>query len=290
MRDLRHQRPTGGSVALRRIAGSAAARVGLILVILLSLTAVLTPLIAPHDPSAQTEIVANRHSPPSRDHLLGTDRFARDVFSRVLYGARISLGIGLASVALAISMGTLVGAVAGYFGGRVDTVLMRGVDMLMAFPRLVLLLALAAVFSPSILLLVLVLGLTGWMGISRLVRGQVLTLREQTFVEAGRALGFSPARILFHHILPNTVGPIIVAAALGVGDTILMEAGLSFLGLGVQPPTPSWGNMISDGRDVLLSAWWVATFPGLAVVATVIGFNLLGEGLRDLFDPRARAR
>ena len=290
MRDLKHRRSQGSLGALRGIAGSTAARVGLFLVILLSLTALFTPILAPYDPRAQTEIVVNRHAPPSGDHLLGTDRFARDVFSRVLYGARISLGISLASVALAISVGTLVGAVAGYFGGRLDAVLMRGVDMLMAFPRLVLLLALAAVFSPSVLLLVLVLGLTGWMGISRLVRGQVLALRERPFVEAGRALGFSPARILFHHILPNTIGPIIVAAALGVGDTILMEAGLSFLGLGVQPPTPSWGNMISDGRDVLLSAWWVATFPGLAVVATVIGFNLLGEGLRDLFDPRTRTR
>lgn len=282
--------PAGSRFGLRQIAGSSSGRVGLALVAVLILTGLLTPLLAPYDPNAQIDIVANRYARPSGDHLLGTDKFGRDVFSRVIYGARISLGIAVASVVLAITLGTLVGAVAGYFGGRLDAVLMRGVDMLMAFPRLVLLLALAAVFQPSIALLVLVLGLTGWMGVSRLVRGEVLSLREQTFVEAGRALGFSHGRILFHHILPNTVGPIIVAATLAVADTILMEAGLSFLGLGVQPPTASWGNMISDGRDALLSAWWVATFPGMAVVITVVSFNLLGEGLRDVFDPRARAR
>ena len=282
--------PAGHPGAFRRIAGSGAGRVGLVLVGILCVIALLNPVLAPHDPNEQIDIVTNRYSAPTTDHLLGTDRFGRDVLSRVLYGARISLGISLASVALAIGLGTLVGAVAGYFGGRLDAVLMRGVDLLMAFPRLVLLLVLAAVFRPSIWLLVVVLGLTGWMGVSRLVRGQVLTLREQTFVEAGRALGFRHGRILFYHILPNAVGPIIVAATLAVADTILMEAGLSFLGLGVQPPTASWGNMIAGGRDMLLDAWWIATFPGLAVVITVISFNLLGEGLRDVFDPRSRSR
>jgi peptide/nickel transport system permease protein len=277
-----------GRSPLRQAVGSRAGRVGLLLVITLCLLAVLTPVLAPHDPTEQIEIVTNRYASPSGDHPLGTDKFARDVFSRVLYGARISLGIALASVAIAVTLGTSVGAVAGYFGGRLDAILMRGVDMLMAFPRLVLLLTLAAVFKPSVLLLVLVLGLTGWMGVSRLVRGQVLSLREQTFVEAGRALGFSNRRILFHHILPNAMGPIIVATTLAVADTILIEAGLSFLGLGVQPPMASWGNMIAEGRETLLGAWWIATFPGLAVVITVIGFNLLGEGLRDIFDPRGR--
>jgi len=295
---MRSERPSvagsapapGGLSALREIATGATGRAGLALVGVLVLAALLTPVLAPYDPNAQIDIVTNRYRGPCAEHPLGTDKFGRDVFSRVLYGARISLGIALTSVALAISVGTLVGALAGYFGGRLDAVLMRGVDMLMAFPRLVLLLALAAVFRPSILLLVLVLGLTGWMGVSRLVRGQVLALRGRTFIEAARALGFGHRRILFHHILPNAVGPIIVAATLAVADTILMEAGLSFLGLGVQPPTASWGNMISGGRDVLVTAWWVATFPGLAVVVTVIAFNLLGEGLREVFDPASRAR
>ncbi len=282
--------PGGRPGVLRRVAGSGAGRVGMALVGLLCVVAVLAPVLAPHDPTEQIDIVTNRYSSPSPDHALGTDRFGRDVLSRVLYGARISLGIALLSVALAITLGTIVGAVAGYFGGRLDSVLMRGVDMLMAFPRLVLLLVLAAVFRPSMWLLVVVLGLTGWMGVSRLVRGQVLSLREQTFIEAGRALGFGHGRLLFLHILPNAVGPIIVAATLAVADTILMEAGLSFLGLGVQPPTASWGNMIAGGRDMLLDAWWIATFPGLAVVITVISFNLLGEGLRDVFDPRSRTR
>ncbi len=282
--------PAGHPGAFRRIAGSGTGRVGLVLVGILCVIALLNPVLAPHDPNEQIDIVTNRYSAPTSNHLLGTDKFGRDVLSRVLYGARISLGISLASVALAIGLGTLVGAIAGYFGGRLDAVLMRGVDLLMAFPRLVLLLVLAAVFRPSIWLLVVVLGLTGWMGVSRLVRGQVLTLREQTFVEAGRALGFGHGRILFYHILPNAVGPIIVAATLAMADTILMEAGLSFLGLGVQPPTASWGNMIAGGRDMLLDAWWIATFPGLAVVITVISFNLLGEGLRDVFDPRSRSR
>ncbi|MCK4546579.1 MAG: ABC transporter permease [Candidatus Eisenbacteria sp.] len=280
----------GRSGALRRIAGSAAGRVGVGLVAALCLTAILAPLLAPYDPTAQVDIVTNRYASPSGDHPMGTDRFGRDIFSRVLHGARISLGIAVASVAIAITLGTAVGAVAGYWGGRLDTMLMRGVDMLLAFPRLVLLLALAAVFNPSTLLLVLVLGLTGWMGVSRLVRGQVLSLREQTFIEAARALGFSRGRILLRHILPNATGPIIVAATLAIADTILMEAGLSFLGFGVQPPTASWGNMIADGRATLLDAWWISTFPGLAVVITVIGFNLLGEGLRGVFDPRSRVR
>ncbi len=280
---------SGDAGFFRNILRSRAGRTGVVLAAALCLIAVLTPLLAPHSPNEQIDIVTNRYAPPSSDYPFGTDKLGRDVLSRVLYGARISLGIALTAVALAITLGTLVGAVAGYFGGRLDAVLMRGVDMLMAFPRLVLLLVLAAVFRPSMWLLVIVLGLTGWMGVSRLVRGQVLSLREQTFVEAERSLGFGHARILFRHILPNAAGPIIVAATLAVADTILMEAGLSFLGLGVQPPTASWGNMIAGGRDTLLHAWWIATFPGLAVVLTVVSFNLLGEGLRDVFDPRGRA-
>jgi ABC-type dipeptide/oligopeptide/nickel transport system permease subunit len=222
-------------------------------------------------------------------HPLGTDRFGRDVLSRVLYGARISLGIGFVAVLIAITLGTVLGAGSGYLGGWADTVTMRSVDLLLSFPRLVLLITVVALFEPSIALVTVVLGLTGWMGTSRVVRGEVLSVREQPYVEAARALGYSDGRILFRHVLPNALGPVIVAATLGVGNTILAEAALSFLGLGVQPPTASWGNMVAAGRDVMLEAWWITLFPGLAIVLTVMSFNLVGDGLRDAMDPRHAA-
>jgi peptide/nickel transport system permease protein len=182
-----------------------------------------------------------------------------------------------------------VGAVSGYFGGWIDTLLMRLVDLLISFPRLVLLLAVIALFEPSIFLIIVVLGLTGWMGTSRIVRGQFLSLRELEFVQATRALGFSNWRIILRHMLPNSMAPIIVVATLGIGNTILLEAALSFLGLGVQPPTASWGSMVANGRDALINAWWIATFPGLAIVLTVVCFNLLGDAARDALDPRLRS-
>ena len=262
------------------------AMLGLFLIALLALTALLAPAVAPHDPDAQADIVATRYQAPSTSHPMGTDRFGRDVFSRVLYGARISLMIGFLAVSIAITVGTAVGALAGFLGGRLDTVLMRGVDLLLSFPRLVLLITLVALFEPSIALVTLVLGLTGWMGTSRIVRGQVLAVKEMEFVTAARVLGFGRQRILVRHILPNVLTPVIVAATLGIGNTILAEAALSFLGLGVQPPTASWGNMVASGRDSMLDAWWITTFPGLAIVFTVMAFNLVGDGLRDALDPR----
>ncbi|HEX8829669.1 MAG TPA: ABC transporter permease, partial [Longimicrobium sp.] len=248
----------------------------------------VTPLVAPFDPAAQGDIVLTRNLPPSLEHLMGTDKFGRDIFSRVLYGSRISLTIGFIAVGISVTLGTLVGALAGYFGGFVDTLLMRMTDMMLSFPRLVLLIVVIALFSPSIWLVVTVLGLTGWMGTARLVRGEVLSLREREFVQAARALGMGDWRIISRHVIPNTMAPVIVSATLGIGQTILTEASLSFLGLGVQPPTPSWGNMVADGRDALIEAWWIATFPGIAIVLTVIAFNLLGDGLRDALDPRLR--
>jgi peptide/nickel transport system permease protein len=280
-------RPAGARPdLLRRFLRHRQATLGLVLLAALAAAALLTPYLAPHDPQVGDRIVETRYQSPSVEHPMGTDRFGRDVFSRVLYGARISLGIGVTAVLIAMSLGTLVGAVAGYVGGWTDSVAMRLVDMLLSFPRLVLLITLVALFEPSVALVTMVLGATGWMGTSRIVRGEVLSIREEEYVEAARALGFGDARILLRHVLPNALTPVIVSATLGVGNTILAEAALSFLGLGVQPPAASWGTMVAAGRDVMLEAWWITLFPGLAIVFTVMSFNLVGDGLRDALDPR----
>jgi len=271
---------------VRRYRRNRLAFVGAVVLLFLCAVALLTPALAPYQPQRQD--LDRVSAAPSADHLLGTDKYGRDVFSRTLYGARISLLIGFVSVAISVTIGALVGAVAGYRRGWTDRILMRIVDVLLAFPRLILLLVLIAVFEPSITLLVIVLGLTGWMGTARVVRSEVLSLREREFVLAARALGFRVPRILVRHILPNVMAPIIVAATLNIGNTIILEASLSFLGLGVQPPTASWGSIISDGRVALIQAWWVATFPGLAILGTVLCFNLVGDGLRDALDPRLR--
>jgi peptide/nickel transport system permease protein len=263
---------------------------GLYLMVCLYLATLLGPYLTPYEPNVIRDIAATRHLPPSLDHLMGTDKFGRDVFTRALYGARISLSIGFIAVTIAVGLGTVVGAVSGYFGGWVDTLLMRLVDVLISFPLLVLLIAVIALFQPSIFLVVVVLGLTLWPSTARIVRGEVLSLRQREFIQAAHALGLGAGRIILRHIVPNVLGPVIVAATLGLGNIILIEAGLSFLGMSVQPPTPSWGNMIEDGREFLVRAWWVATFPGLAIVLTVVAFNLIGDGLRDALDPRLRTR
>ncbi len=224
----------------------------------------------------------------SRMYMFGSDKYGRDILSRIIYGSRISLSIGLIAVIISITLGTFVGIAAGYFGGRIDGILMRFVDLMLSFPNLFLILIIIALVGNSIFLIVAVLGATGWMGVSRLVRGQVLSLKEQEFVQAARALGFGSWRIITRHLLPNSLTPIIINATLRVGSVVLVEAALSFLGLGVQPPTASWGNIVNEGRDVLTSAWWISAFPGLAVVLTVVCFNLLGDGLRDALDPRLR--
>ena len=271
----------------RRLRDRRLAMVGLWLISLMYLAMLLAPLLAPYEPQLQLDIVYNSRQAPSTTHLLGTDRYARDMFSRLIYGARVSLTIGLLVAALAVTVGAVVGAVAGYLGRWVDGVSMRGVDMMMAFPRLVLLLALLAlVETRSWLLVVLVLGLTGWMDVARLVRGQVLSLREQEFVVAARALGLGRARIILRHLLPNAMAPVLVSATLMVGNTILVEAGLSYLGLGVPPPTPTWGTMVEGGRSHLMTAPWITTFPGLAIMLAVVSINLVGDGLRDALDPK----
>jgi peptide/nickel transport system permease protein len=275
-------------IAARLFRRNPLAMAGLAVVVGLYLVALLAPLLAPYDPIVQEDIVRTGYLPPSLAHPLGTDQFGRDVLSRILYGARISLSIAFIAVGISVTLGTLLGAVAGYLGGKVDAAIMRFTDMVLAFPRLVLLILIIALFSPSIPLIIAVLGLTQWPGTARIVRGEVLSLRERDYITAARALGMGRARIILRHLVPNVLAPVIVAATLGIGNTIVLEAGLSFLGLGVQPPTPSWGNMVADGRQNLIGAWWVATFPGLAIVFTVLAFNLVGDGLRDALDPRLR--
>lgn len=224
----------------------------------------------------------------SRSFLLGTDQYGRDILSRVIYGSRISLSIGFLVVLISVTLGTIVGVSSGYFGGIVDNTLMRIVDILIAFPALFLILIIIATFGNSIFLIVITLSFTGWMGVARIVRSQVLSLKEQEFILAAKSLGLSNLRIIFRHLVPNTLTPVIVAATLRIGSIILTEAGLSFLGLGVQPPTPSWGNIINEGRDSLLNHWWISTFPGIAILTTVVCFNLIGDGVRDALDPRMR--
>jgi peptide/nickel transport system permease protein len=276
------------AIAARQFRRNKLALIGLAIILLLYLIAVLAPLIAPHDPIAQHDIARTGYLSPRAGNWLGTDRFGRDVLSRIIYGARISLSIGFIATTLSVTIGTLIGAAAGYFGGKVDSVLMRFTDVVLAFPRLVLLIMIVALFSPSIAVIILVLGLTQWPSTTRIVRGDVLSLREREFIQAALALGMSRLRIMMRHLIPNVLAPVIVTATLGIGNTIVLEAGLSFLGLGVQPPTPTWGSMVAEGRDNLLGAWWVATFPGLTIVLVVLAFNLVGDGLRDALDPRLR--
>jgi peptide/nickel transport system permease protein len=276
------------SIAARQFKRNRLALAGLAIVVILYLVALLAPLLAPHDPIAQHDIARTGYLSPRAGNLLGTDRFGRDVLSRIVYGARISLAIGFVATAISITIGTLFGALAGYFGGRIDTLIMRFTDMVLAFPRLILLIMIVALFGPSITVIIVVLGLTQWPGTTRIVRGDVLSLREREFIHAAHALGMSRSRIVLRHLIPNVLAPVIVTATLGIGNTIVMEAGLSFLGMGVQAPTPTWGSMVAEGRDNLLGAWWVATFPGLIIVLVVLAFNLVGDGLRDALDPRLR--
>ena len=267
---------------------------GFCVLLVVVLSALAAPLVTNGDPNIQHDIVATRFVPPlSSDahgvfHALGTDRFGRDVWTRLVYGGRISLGIGVLAVLVSLVVGIVVGGVAGYWRGPVSLTLLGLTDFALAVPRVVLLLLLAALWQPSTILVIAVLGLTGWMGIARLVHGEVRALAARPFVEGAVAVGAKRLRVLARHILPNALTPVIVAAALGVGNAITLEAGLSYLGLGVQPPTPSWGNMIQSGRDTLVNAPWVATAPGVALVLVVIACTLLGDALRDVLDPSTR--
>lgn len=235
------------------------------------------------------QLRGNEKLAPSAQHLFGTDNFARDIFTRIMYGAQVSLLVSLAATALSLFIGVTIGLVSGYAGGKIEAVLMRFTDTVSAFPSILLAVAITALFDrPSIMILFIALGVVGWTGIARVVRAQVLIIRTLDYVTAAKALGAGHDRILFRHVLPNCVSPIIVIATLSIGGNILGEAGLSFLGLGVQDPFPSWGGMLADARTYFQSAWWMAVFPGMAIVVTVLAFNLLGDGLRDALDPKKR--
>ena len=267
---------------------------GFVVLLVVIVCDIAAPLVTNGEPTAQRDIVATRFLPPlSSDargvfHLIGTDRFGRDVWTRLVYGARISMGVGVLAVLISLVVGVVVGAVAGYWRGPLSVALLGLTDFALALPRVVLLLLLAALWQPSTALVVTVLGLTGWMGIARLVHGEVRALAARPFVEGAVAVGARRMRILARHILPNALTPVIVAAALGVGNAIILEGGLSYLGLGVQAPTPSWGNMIASGSDTLVNAPWVATAPGVALVLVVIACTQLGDALRDVLDPNLR--
>jgi peptide/nickel transport system permease protein len=259
--------------------------IGTVVIVSILILALFAPLIAPYDPEA-IDVKAILLS-PSAAHWMGTDGLGRDVFSRMLYGARISLMVGFVAVGIATAIGIVLGAIAGYYRGWVDTVIMRAVDVMLSIPTFFLILAVIAFLTPSIWNIMVVIGLTSWMGVTRLVRAEFLSLRNREFVLAAQTLGAKDARLIFTHLLPNSLTPIIVSSILGIASAVLVESGLSFLGLGVQAPQASWGNILTDGKEYIQFAWWLSLFPGLAILITVLGYNLLGDGLRDAFNPRS---
>lgn len=273
---------------LRRLSRNPLAMAGAAVILFFFVFALFPSLVSSYDPNRID--ILKILTPPSGAHPLGTDDLGRDVLARMAHGARISLSVGFVAESIAIGIGLIIGLLAGYYGGKVDSVLMRFVDIMLCFPTFFLILAVIAFIGPSIWNIMVIIGVTGWMGVARLVRAETLSLKERDFVAAARAQGAGTGRIMFRHILPNTLAPILVAATLGVAGAILVESGLSFLGIGVQPPTPSWGNILTAGKDNIEFAWWLSLFPGLAIFLTVLGYNLLGEGIRDAADPRLKGR
>ncbi|WP_019415451.1 nickel transporter permease [Paenisporosarcina sp. TG20] len=271
---------------VRRITSSPLTLIGLVIVLIIIVCALFAPLIATHSP---TEVnLQSKLEAPSTSHYFGTDEVGRDIFSRIVYGTRISLRIGLLVVLIAFPIGTILGAIAGYFGGGVDQIIMRITDVFLSFPGIILAMSIAAALGPSIENVMLALAATWWPWYTRIVRSSVLSIKNAEFIEASRALGANPFRILFKEIIPNSIGPATIQASLDLGFVILAAAGLSFIGLGAQPPSPEWGAMLSNSREILRDAWWAATFPGLAILLTVLGFNLVGDGLNDVLDPKQR--
>ncbi|MFN3428338.1 MAG: nickel transporter permease [Candidatus Sericytochromatia bacterium] len=272
--------------AWRRFSLNRGAVLGAVILVLFVLTAILAPWLAPYSPTEQA--LASRLSPPSGAHWLGTDDLGRDLLSRLIFGTQVSLRVGVIAVALALVGGTALGLLAGYRGGRTDEVVMRGLDVLLAFPSILLAILVVAVLGPSLENAIVAIAIVNIPVYARLVRAAVMSLKHQEFIEASRASGAGHGRIVWHHIVPNCLTPITVQATLGIGTAILETAGLSFLGLGAQPPTPEWGTMLNDARPYIRDAWWIITFPGVAIIVTVLGFNLLGDGLRDMLDPKGR--
>jgi peptide/nickel transport system permease protein len=262
--------------------------VGLVMVVIIFLIAILAAFLSPYAPD-KTD-VSLKLKPPSSPNYLGTDQLGRDILSRMLYGSRISLTVGFIAVGISIFIGILIGATAGFYGGWIDSLLMRFVDTMLCFPSFFLILTIIALLGPSIYNIMIVIGITSWEGTARFVRAEFLSLRERDYVQAAKALGVKDRRIIFRHILPNALAPVFVTATLGVASAILIEASLSFLGFGVQPPAPSWGNILTEGRTYIFDAWWLTVFPGLAILIAVLSFNLVGDGLRDALDPRLRGR
>ncbi|HET7585473.1 MAG TPA: ABC transporter permease [Gemmatimonadaceae bacterium] len=282
----RRWRDAPAGAAIVRFRSNAVARVALQLLILVVVVTVLASWLAPYDPAAQPDIVALAGRPPSLAHPFGTDSYSRDLLSRCLYGARVSLSVAALATLLSVTVGTVYGAIAGFYGGRLDDAMMRGIDVALSIPRILLLIAVVALWGQIRLpFLIALIGFTGWFGTSRIVRAAVLALRERELVTAARALGASDRRILWRHVAPNVASPVIVSATLGLGSVIVLEAGLSYLGLGVPEPLASWGSIIRDGRDQVASLWWIALFPGLAIMVTVMAFNIVGDALRDALDP-----
>lgn len=268
----------------KRFRANRFAMAGALLIVFLFLVSLLAPFIAPYGPDELD--LYHVLMPPSAAHWFGTDDLGRDVLTRIIYGARISLKVGFVAVGIAVAIGTVIGLVSGYYSGHLDSILMRVVDIMLCFPTFFLILAVIAFLEQSIWYIMIIIGLTGWMGVARLVRAEVLSLRERDYVMAVRALGANDARIIFRHILPNALSPVLVSATLGVAGAILTESALSFLGIGVPPPTPSWGNILTAGKEYIEFAWWLTLYPGLAITVTVLAYYLVGEGIRDALDPR----
>ncbi len=259
---------------------------GLIIVIFFIFLAIFAPFITSYEPDEinMTEIFL----PPSEKHLFGTDELGRDVFTRVVYGSRISLFVGIVAVGISIIIGVILGLISGYFGGIIDSIIMRFTDVMLCFPSFFLILAVIAFLNPSIINVMVIIGLTGWMGVARLVRAETMSVKTREYVIAAKLSGLNHSKILFKHIMPNVLAPVFVTATLGMAGAILTESSLSFLGLGVQPPTASWGNILTAGKDNIMFAWWLSLFPGVAILVTALGYNMLGEGLRDFLDPKSK--
>lgn len=273
-------------ITVRQFKKNKLAVIGLTIFMLFVLIAILAPVLAPYDP---TEIdLFKVHQAPDREHLLGTDELGRDVLSRLLYGARITLLVGVSSMIFSVLLGTFVGAVGGYYGGLIDNILMRITDVALSFPSIILLIIIAAYFKTTIFGMIVILGLTGWMGIARLIRGEFLSLKQKEYVIASQAIGNRDFRTIFRHILPNASAPLIVAATLRVGYSILFESALSWLGIGIKPPTPTWGNMLSNAQSDIFQAPWLAVWPGVMIFLTVLTINFIGDGLRDALDPKLK--